>query len=344
LLVSKPDVIRILESVYHVDQPRDGWVNEVLTAANDSLGMGNGVGAVLYRLGNDETVHVEAITGVGITDEWRQVGAALHADPELEYAIHQCYRVWPLCGTLRELLPYTIANDQQRRQVTEMYASHGVSDQLIVHAREASGVGLSLLAFANEPIQLPAREARLLELVATHISTAYRLHRRLSSSANTAAVEAILDSAGRVAHAEPAAHSTGAREQLSEAVRLREWAQGRIRHDAPDRAIEAWKGMVNARWTLVDQLESDGKRYILARENVAAPRAGAGLSQREREVAALAALDRSNKVIAYELGIAHSTVRVLLKRACAKLGVQSREELVEKLGAEAVGVGPLAQH
>ena len=333
-----PDVVDILASVYRVDQPRAGWVDDMLRAFDASLGMGIGVGAVLYRLGVGESVHIDAITGLGITEQWHQVGVALHADPALVSALNHCYRVWPLCGTFREQLPLSMAKEEQRSSVVDTYERHGVRDQLIVHARESSGVGLTALVFANHLIQLAPQQIRLLELVATHVATAYRLHRRLhgnqpSEQTETPAVEAILDQRGRVEHAEQPARSASAREKLGEAVRLREWAQGRIRHDAPERAVAAWKGMVNARWTLVDRLESDGKRYVLARENVVAPRAGAGLSQREREVAALAALNRSNKVIAYELGIAQSTVRVLLKRACEKLGVQSREELVQKLGA-----------
>jgi DNA-binding NarL/FixJ family response regulator len=38
---------------------------------------------------------------------------------------------------------------------------------------------------------------------------------------------------------------------------------------------------------------------------------------REQQVVALATLGRTNKFIAYELGLAHSTVRVLMARACA---------------------------
>jgi DNA-binding NarL/FixJ family response regulator len=45
--------------------------------------------------------------------------------------------------------------------------------------------------------------------------------------------------------------------------------------------------------------------------------------------AALRGLD--NKVIAYELGVAHSTVKVLLARAAFKLGCRTRRELVQRL-------------
>ena len=45
----------------------------------------------------------------------------------------------------------------------------------------------------------------------------------------------------------------------------------------------------------------------------------------------MAALGRSNKLIAYELGLAHSTIRVIVARACANLEVPSRRALVARL-------------
>ena len=67
---------------------------------------------------------------------------------------------------------------------------------------------------------------------------------------------------------------------------------------------------------------------VIAQENSPRPTAPAKLSEREQQVAALAALGRSNKVIAYELGISHSTVRVLLWRACSRVGARTRSELM----------------
>ena len=72
---------------------------------------------------------------------------------------------------------------------------------------------------------------------------------------------------------------------------------------------------VSARWTLVDRYERDGRRYIVAREGAARTRGAAALSERERQVVALASLGRSNKLIAYELGPAHATTRVM-KKTC----------------------------
>jgi DNA-binding NarL/FixJ family response regulator len=88
------------------------------------------------------------------------------------------------------------------------------------------------------------------------------------------------------------------------------------------------KGFSSRRWTLVDQYESDGNRYVLARENTPATLGPVRLSRREQQVVSMAALGNTNKVIAYELGLAHSTVRVLMARASAKLGAPTRSVLV----------------
>lgn len=95
----------------------------------------------------------------------------------------------------------------------------------------------------------------------------------------------------------------------------------------PDTALDKWKPLVAAQWTLVDHFESDGKRYLLARSNEPLPTAEDLLTSRERQVAALAALGHHTKLVAYELGIADATVRVLLARAMAKVGAKSRDDL-----------------
>jgi DNA-binding CsgD family transcriptional regulator len=64
------------------------------------------------------------------------------------------------------------------------------------------------------------------------------------------------------------------------------------------------------------------------------------LSERERQVLAYAALGHPNKLIAYELGIANSTVSVLLARAQTKLGAASRNEMLALYNAASAGSPP----
>jgi DNA-binding NarL/FixJ family response regulator len=105
----------------------------------------------------------------------------------------------------------------------------------------------------------------------------------------------------------------------------------------PDAALGGWPGLVDGRWSLVDKFDHDGKRFVLARRNEPFVAGLGALTERERAVASYAALGHSNKVIAYHLGIAHSTVRVLLARAAQKLGVKSRSQLVDAVRAAMSG-------
>jgi DNA-binding CsgD family transcriptional regulator len=94
------------------------------------------------------------------------------------------------------------------------------------------------------------------------------------------------------------------------------------------RALDLWRPLNNARWTLVDSFEEGGRRYIVARENQAEARNFNDLTDRERQIVVHASLGMSNKQIAYALGISDATVRVLMARAAKRFGVRSRKELL----------------
>jgi DNA-binding CsgD family transcriptional regulator len=124
-----------------------------------------------------------------------------------------------------------------------------------------------------------------------------------------------------------------ARARLVEAVRGLNRARDRAR-SRPAEALEGWRAMVQARWSLVDQFESDGKRYLVAVRNEAEPSLKAfpfmeTLTLRERQVLGFALLGHSTKVAAYELGISPSTFRVLLARGLSRLGYRSVAELMK---------------
>ena len=115
---------------------------------------------------------------------------------------------------------------------------------------------------------------------------------------------------------------------LREAVLRMEKARGRAGRQDPERATEAWTALVGGRWSLVDRFERGGRRFLVARPNLHQLRDPRALSPRERAVAHLAALGKSNKLIAYELGLAGSTIATHLSAALRKLGATSRVDLV----------------
>jgi DNA-binding CsgD family transcriptional regulator len=85
---------------------------------------------------------------------------------------------------------------------------------------------------------------------------------------------------------------------------------------------------------LIGEFEREGRRYIVAREDEPTDDGPERLTQRERQIVRLTCQGQSSKVVAYDLGISCSTVRVLLSRAMRKLGVRSRDELVNALARE----------
>jgi DNA-binding NarL/FixJ family response regulator len=74
----------------------------------------------------------------------------------------------------------------------------------------------------------------------------------------------------------------------------------------------------------VARMEVDGRAYVVTCVDDALP-----LTPREEQLIELAAAGFEPKVIAYDLGLAPSTVRVLLARAGRKLGARTWRELVQ---------------
>jgi DNA-binding CsgD family transcriptional regulator len=178
---------------------------------------------------------------------------------------------------------------------------------------------------------VPTTEKRRWGRVAAHLSSAVRLRHALKTRDHRqagAAGEAVLDPEGRVHDASGAARTPAARELLRRAVLALEASRGFLRNADPDASLAARRALVAARWSLLDRVEFDGRRYIVACENPPGAPGPDALSARERQVLGYAKLGHHNKLIAYELGIADSTVRVLLARAAAKLGVRTRRELL----------------
>jgi DNA-binding CsgD family transcriptional regulator len=103
-----------------------------------------------------------------------------------------------------------------------------------------------------------------------------------------------------------------------------------LRRSNPELAVARWRGLASGKWSLVDKFESDGKRFIVAKANNARVPHIADLSDREMQVLAHAALGHHAKLIAYELGIAASTVRVLMMRAARKLNTRTSRAAVQR--------------
>jgi DNA-binding CsgD family transcriptional regulator len=208
----------------------------------------------------------------------------------------------------------------------ELLRSVGKRDLFGINALDPEGRGL-VICIGTAETHLDSAEIGLYYRLSAHLASAYRCRRRLAASACTPlqGAEAVLDERAQVLDAVGPAAPASARSAVTNAVRAMLDARRRVATGDPS---QAWRPRIRTRWTLIDATDSGGERYIVARENQASTASLQVLTERERQVVASAAYGRSNKEIAYDLGISHSTARVLLARACGRLGVRSRAELL----------------
>jgi len=195
----------------------------------------------------------------------------------------------------------------------------GVRDYIAMRSSPTAPVGVLVGAPQPDPVRLAAPLRTVLGRIAAHLGAAFRLRQLVMHPS-----AAVLTTGGRLVHASSETESL--RETLRHAVRSREHA--RTSHARGDStSLELWPALVSGSFSLLDQFDSDGRRHVVAVANPVGTHADHALSPREAEVAALAGRELSNKLIAYHLGIAESTVATLLSRALRRLRLRRRSEL-----------------
>jgi DNA-binding NarL/FixJ family response regulator len=179
--------------------------------------------------------------------------------------------------------------------------------------------------FIQEVAVFPEQNAALLTRMSSHLSAAYRIRKKLASTGALQGAAAILGAGGNWVHGTEAVDTAEERTAILDAAVAQKWARGR---DAGDKGLEIWTPRVEARWTLAQVVDTDGKRFVAVHENPSGGLTLREVPRRERQVLAYFALGYTSKETAYALGIADSTVRVLLSRAVERLGFANKEQLL----------------
>jgi DNA-binding CsgD family transcriptional regulator len=319
-------IVDVIEAIYREEKSERAWLDGILVAAGPALDWGLGVVGYPFD-----------VVGLEIRAPWvRVLGAPRDIGPKLIKAltatsrddaqVSQAYVPVPTCATASEL-------GLAESPGFELLKARGVQDASGITGFDTTGHGVIIGAFLARARRLTPAFRQRFERVGAHLGVGLR-YRRFAKSAG-GRPNAVFSPSAKLLHAEGEATAPEARAALARAVVAIDRARGRQRRADPDGALAAWKGLVDARWSLVDEFESDGKRYVVARENEPHAAQIAALSKRERQVVGYVVLGHATKLIAYELGIADSTVRVLLRRAMQRLRVTSREALVAKFMAAA---------
>jgi DNA-binding CsgD family transcriptional regulator len=312
------DPLAILEAAYKVDSPR--WLEGLLHALQPSLDRGLGLCAFTYdasipgKLALGEVVEVGVATPISASG----MGRAILAGVDAKF-VRSTYRT-KVCGLASEEAEFTTP------QVRSFAERCGFQDVQVLNALDPTGKGLVVATYLPRITKFTAKEIDVWTRTAAHVSAAYRLRRRMRARARAkdARPDAILTTRGSMEEGD--VDAIAARTVLRDAVVAYGRAKGALRAD--ERAVDGWPVLVDRRWTLLDGFESGGSRYVIARRNDAPAKGPAALTRRERQVLACVALGHENKMVAYTLGISHATVRVLVARAAAKLGVRTRGDLI----------------
>lgn len=317
--MTQAGVIAVVERAYDLEGDWSAWLSGMATAAEASFDDGFGVFALAYDARTRGMPRNFAMTATPTAAPHRRTLGAIA--PEVGFDVMRDVVLHGGLASVSQILGP--ARFRGLEALRTHGAREGMHDLMMLGACDPSGVGVLLGAPRSAVARASRPQQAVWMRVAAHVGAALRLRLALGErAARTDGAEAVLTSEGALVHA-ASDEIASARMRLREAVRARAQAtSGRTE------ALSAWTALVEGRWSLVDVFESDGKRYVVARPNdpsVPDPRA---LSLRERQIAALAALGRSNKAIAYEMGLAVSRVGTIVAQAARKLGAGSRAELV----------------
>ena len=335
--MAAPDVLALVEAAYALEGGPGKWLQGLAAAAENAFGLPNiGAYALTYDASDIHAFRVDRLATSRVFDAAKQdlldreFIALYRRTPALTEAVFRrtaygSAHALPLPELLRETF-----ERMRRAGIGDILGLNGVNtDGRSVH------VGVLL---ANE---MPGPNPEVLARLSSHLAASHRLRARLGEpgvgesgsrvpghGAELERADAVLTASGKVEHAAGKAKLPQAREALVSAAMAIARARGPLRRRDPERAVAQWRALVDATWSLVDRFERDGKHYLVAYRNEPAAGAIAQLSERERQVTALAAAGHANKMIGYELGIAVSTVGVLLGRAARRLNLGTRAELV----------------
>lgn len=326
-------LLAAVEAAYDTPGDASTWLEVVVDRVRPSLDAGLGVVALLIDATSTagSGAAVQAVASRAISDRSMQALGPLvarEAPPEARLRFREA-------GPVSTVL-HTFKGTAYGADLIEAHTMSETADTLYVMAGDPKGVSCVILSPQPRKQRLsPSRQAGLAYLAA-HLATANRLRAHAVADTGDPAVEAVLKVDGRMEHGTGAATEASARAALRRGALAVMRARASTQEDALG-ALRDWEALVRGRWSLVDHFDTDGQRFLIARRNDPKASPLGDLNEHEAQVVRLAALGHSNKLIAYALGVATTTVSSRLGKAMRKLGIASRVELIRVLAEENEG-------
>ena len=333
--------IDVVETAYRFDLSFPDWLDELSRGIRDLKAPSEGIVAWEFDAGNPAQPAKIGVTRAAGDVSWLSGGLLPIHQRLRDEDLRPFLRVGTHCSTIwrrieEEQLPIRPGHPfaKARREV-------GFFDIWEVCSVNPDGTGLFFAIPLMRQQEFDRREAALWRQVGVHIAAGYRLRRGVRDRIGPDDAAAVFAPNGRCEYASYETRRRDNLEALTRGVNAIERSRSPRSRRQPAAALRLWQGLVRGQWSLVEIVESDGKRYIMAVENSPPVHDTRTLTKREAQIATYAAQGQSNKLIAYELGLKISTVATHLQNALRKLRVRSRTELVWIY--EALG-GGLRQH
>lgn len=326
--------IDLVETAYDLTRPAGQWLPDLFRAGEPLLDLGMGCYGMIAAGTSAQGVPLITQTGAsrGRGEMPRQaIEAAIEAGPELVHEASQA-----LLGTV-SVLSETRARWPSAYEV--LTRRLGCKDILSVVAVDPDGCGVHVSMPSDELICLDPRQRQYWKMLEVHLAAGHRLRRALELNGEAKGVpltELPLDADAMV---DPrrffVSHAIGkaraASPSIRDAAQRIDKARGSLRTQDPEEALRLWQGLVRGTWSLIDWFDAEGRRFILAKRNAPRIRDPRGLTEREAQIAAYAALGETSKMIGYRFGLSQPYVSRLLRDAMRKLGVKTRAQLVERM-------------
>lgn len=345
LVSARHDPIAVVEACYDLSASEEQWLQGI---ADTALPLIRGVGLLAYHVDLDERgplfqTPVQAGGQEEALARIQEMAALLErqrAGTNHSFADRVKARIYTrvVRGGVLEPADVMLLADSRHFGPKWMYTLGvpGVREVFHLRSHHIDGNGVTMLvAGLSDERPLRPSERRMYQMLSAHIKAGLRLRRRLPQVLKAVAASAdgaILDAAAHVVHAEGEAKEHSAREELEAMARAIDKARSK-KTGRDESALEVWQGLVSGRWSLIEQFDQDGKRFVLAHRNPESVTDPRGLTSMEARVAGLAVRGYSNKLIAYHLGVSEGTVSSHLARAMVKLKVENRSQLLRTLGA-----------
>ncbi len=325
--VPKPRFHELIEHIYRLDVEPQQWQRRLAEEIWRRLPPGPGVLSYEFDIRQPETsTGLGRVIGVGDIAGFTALTTPVHESLDSDLYRQLLEGLGTHAATIREALEKLNINSSVFAPVEQRIGTFGYRDIWGVCSMNPDALGIVFAMPLLEREDVSDIDRHVWTQVGVHIAAAHRLQRRLRGYPKFEDAEGIFRADGsEVQLGGPAIEE---REALGHFIRAVDTARAHDYRSGDSSTLDVWEGLLRGRWSLVDHIDSDGTHFLLVIRNDPDAEAPQTLSRKEAQVASYAAQSHMIKEIAYELGLAVSTVASQLSKALSKLGLGSRTELV----------------